>query len=73
MSEPQNTKTERDLALLRERAALVAAFKARVDTAGMTRPSRAPDELAFLEQQGVALPFGERGSAASRRRGSSPR
>lgn len=60
---------ERDMAQLRERAARVAAFKERVQVAGMTRPSRAPEERAFLEQQGVALPFKEVGTPAKRRRG----
>jgi hypothetical protein len=60
---------ERDMALLRERAARVAAFKGRVQVAGMTRPSRSPEERAFLERQGVALPFKEVGTPAKRRRG----
>ncbi len=58
---------ERDMALLRERAARVAAFKARVQVVGMTRPSRAPEERAFFERQGVALPFVEVGTPANRR------
>ncbi len=68
MKDRANTIAERDLALLRERAALVAAFKARVKTAGMTRPSRAPEERAFLEREGVALPFIERGAPTPRGR-----
>lgn len=62
---------ERDMALLRERAARVAAFKARVQVAGMTRPSRAPEERAFLERQGVVLSFVEVETLAKRRRGPS--
>ena len=34
---------------LQQRAVAVAAFKARVDTAGMTRPTRANEERAFLK------------------------
>jgi hypothetical protein len=62
---------ERDMALLRERAARVAAFKARVHVARMTRPCRSPEERAFLERQGVALPFKEVGAPTKRRRGRS--
>lgn len=43
--------------LLQRRALAVAAFKARVDTAGLTRPVRADAERAFLTQsrRSVAL------------------
>ena len=51
-------------ALLLQRAKAVAAFKARVDTAGMTRPVRAAEERAFLESVGVASVFVESPGAA---------
>ena len=51
--------TERDMALLRQRAAAVAAFKARVQVDGMTRPSRSPVERAFLVGIGASMPFRE--------------
>lgn len=38
---------------LRQRAAAVAAFKSRVDTRGMTRPARSPEERAFLKSVGA--------------------
>lgn len=73
MRDRTDTTPDRDLALLRERATRVAAFKARVQTAGMTRPSRAPEERAFLERRGVVLPFIERGVPTLRgRRSPSP-
>ena len=46
--------------LLQRRALAVAAFKARVDTAGMTRPVRAAEERAFLESVGAESVFLER-------------
>lgn len=66
MAENTSMPNKRDMELLRERAARVAAFKARVQTDGMTRPSRTPEERAFLEQAGVVFPFIETGVAVSR-------
>jgi len=53
---------ERDMALLQQRAAAVAAFKTRVNVEGMTRPSRSPVERAFLEELGASMPFRESGT-----------
>lgn len=50
---------DRDRALLLQRAAAVMAFKRGVNTEGMTRPARSPEERAFLEQIGAPLPFRE--------------
>ena len=46
--------------LLQRRALAVAAFKARVDTAGMTRSVRADEERACLESVGAESVFLER-------------
>ena len=43
--------------ILQKRAVAVAAFKARVDTTGMTRPARAVEERAFLESIGAVGVF----------------
>lgn len=43
--------------LLQKRAVAVVAFKARVNTAGMTRPKRADEERAFLESIGAVGVF----------------
>lgn len=45
--------------LLQQRAEAVAAFKARADTAGMTRPARADEERAFLKSIGAHSVFTE--------------
>lgn len=45
--------------LLQRRARAVEAFKARVDTADMTRRARAAEERAFLESIGAASVFRE--------------
>lgn len=50
---------QRDMQLLEQRAAAVAAFKKRVNTEGMTRPARSPVERAFLESIGAPMPFRE--------------
>ena len=36
-----------------------AAFRARTNPTGMTRPPRDPDERAFLEERGMLGPFVE--------------
>lgn len=36
-----------------------AAFRARTNPTGMTRPPRDPDERAFLEERGLLGPFVE--------------
>ncbi|CAA9360016.1 MAG: hypothetical protein AVDCRST_MAG89-3678 [uncultured Gemmatimonadetes bacterium] len=36
-----------------------AAFRARTNPEGMTRPPRDPDERAFLEERGMLGPFVE--------------
>jgi hypothetical protein len=54
--------TVRDMALLQQRAAAVAAFKARIQVDGMTRPSRSAIERAFLVGIGVSMPFRESGT-----------
>ena len=51
MQSDRNTSMPSD-DLLQNRAAAVAAFKARVDTARMTRPPRADEERAFLKSIG---------------------
>ena len=66
MAENTRMTNRRDMELLRAAAAQVAAFKARVQTDGMTRPGRTPEERALLEQAGVVFPFIETGVAVSR-------
>lgn len=58
---------ERDMALLQQRAAAVAAFKTRVNVEGMTRPSRSLVEREFLEEIGASLPFREIGTPSRTR------
>jgi hypothetical protein len=52
-----------DLAEFREMWArsreATAAFRARTNPVGMTRPPRDPDERAFLEERGLLGPFVE--------------
>lgn len=52
-----------DLSALEEmwerRSRAVEAVKRRIDTTGMTRPKRDPDERRFLEEQGRPGPFVE--------------
>ena len=43
--------------ILQKRAVAVAAFKTRVDTAGMTRPARAEEEREFLKSIGAVGVF----------------
>ncbi len=54
--------TERDMALLLQRAVAVAAFKKRIQIDGMTRPSRSPIERALLLEVGASMPFRESGT-----------
>gem|GEM_PF-6586753 len=53
---------DRDRALLLQRAQAVMAFKDGVDTTGMTRPARSPEERAYLESIGFQTPFIETGA-----------
>lgn len=56
---------DKDLATLREiwrrRRAAAKAVRSRMDTRGMTRPPRSPEERAWLRQRGEAEVFIERG------------
>jgi len=58
---------ERDMALLRQRAATATAFKTRVNLEGMTRPRRSPVKRAFLEEIGASMPFRESGTSSRTR------
>ena len=44
-------------AMWERRAKLVEEAKRRIDTTGMTRPRRDPDERRFLEERGRMGPF----------------
>lgn len=46
-------------AMWESRRKAVHEAKRRIDTTGMTRPRRDPDERRFLEEQGMLGPFTE--------------
>jgi len=54
---------EEDLAILRRmwerRRAAAEPMRRRIDTRGMTRPPRSPEERAWLEEHGGTGPFVE--------------
>ncbi len=58
MAVKANQDAEREIVLL-QRAAAVAAFKSRIQVAGMTRPRRSVEERAFLVSIGASMPFRE--------------
>lgn len=65
-----------DLAELRamwdRRRRIVREAKRNIDTTGMTRPRRDPDERAFLEERGMLGPFIETDTPAAYPRRRSP-
>jgi hypothetical protein len=54
-----NAKQMAEREVLLQRAAAVAAFKSRVQVAGMTRPKRSVEERTFLVRIGASMPFRE--------------
>jgi hypothetical protein len=68
---------EEDLAVLRrmwqQRQDAAEPMRRRIDTRGMTRPPRAPEERAWLEEHGGAGPFVEVPPEAAEPAGPGPR